>query len=1017
MISILKINMSFQKIYTKHEILQTYKELESSDISIKTNANNFLNDFKSSSSSYEISIELIQDQEVKNQFLGSILLHQIIKQRVALLINSEEDYKNTYDFIFNQLLMNKLEKGRELNGKGIENKVIERLSYTISVLICIGIYKKLVKISDFINFSNLSYDYFIVSILILENLPVELNDLNGFDYQKENNMKCQFDDFNQDNSVIPSDFFVVINEKLKSNGEEIIFFVKKIFEKGDIERGLNLMKTWSKSHISIINYAYFIDDLFRIINEKNSFLIEDIFSNSIFNHDKSKLHTIQDIENPTEYLKNINEELSSHFSIIINIKSYIIKSLNELKSNKNFPKTKSSLASIFSTIIQCYPFLLFMKNEQSSSMLNSLYDCICFSTKEISSKFSEALNELREFLLREYKLNDFSNEEKQEFGFFLIRIIEGIALQTQLSSLTLTYKKAFLSDNHNQGEIHFIDDLYEFPCEEEEINSEVPYLSSLEYRKVAESMYYNIALIIISLYKEEGNKLIFSWVIEFYKRINQSVLLNSIPNDQYIKLSEVILHFLKSISDIFSDYEVSSTYFNESIQFILNSDSSLLSNDTFAYSFILLIDLSAFCFAKSSQLTTNTCSFLFDLSMKPNFQTVACKIIYEIFSWIKDDESCTNGDFEKLIEGLYIFIDSKYSIFNPDSQNSFNFNLQYKFSNSSIWYLIKAFCIAKQNFNDKSDYLNTKSQNKSTKEDFSKLYNMFQSLIKIPIEDNMRLFNYLSSDKGNSNQLSAQILNSLLIRNFHSMEIIIKEAFFLDHNSFLLLGQTFFNYNSNLNLLIFERFFHDKQLIICLSNLLFKIFSNLKSSYLITLFEIYALVLYRVYLQSPDLNICIKCLSGLWTESFAYLKEIDHDIEEKFILFTKENLLPMTNEILSKSKLYNESSIYRMTILNLSNLWSSLSKKGLLLKINTNETIEYSRNFISSLIFSLNSSEVDFSVKDILICLNCLIVFNIVNDIKEHFFKMIVEGVVLSFNVIDISSINSVSHKCIYYFS
>ena len=67
-------------------------------------------------------------------------------------------------------------------------------------------------------------------------------------------------------------------------------------------------------------------------------------------------------------------------------------------------------------------------------------------------------------------------------------------------------------------------------------------------------------------------------------------------------------------------------------------------------------------------------------------------------------------------------------------------------------------------------------------------------------------------------------------------------------------------------------------------------------------------------------------------------------------------------------------------------------------------------NFIANLLSCLKYKDPDcFSVKEIIICLNRIVVFPIIGEFKGIVFRQIAYGVLISLKIIDTSSISSVS--------
>lgn len=937
--------MSYLLNFNKAEIITHFKNLSHHDNSIQKRANDYLNAFKQSDYAFELSLELLDDCEFSNQFLGSIILHQVIKEKSVYLLNNQDEFQKNHKLIFNNLLS----KYRNSN-----YKIVERLCYSISTLTCIGLYNNIITIKDILLFASESHDNELISLLILENVVNELSDL--------------------EQDSFPYQFFSVINEKLKLSSSLIINFVTPLLctysnkDENIIKRVFNLLISWSKNNLSVFDYPDFLSLLLKSIQESTVNNISDIIINSINNLPKAKYHSEYDIYEIDKLLLLFED---SKMLLIFELIKYIENLSSTLDKQSKY---LSCVSSIFSCIIDNFPFILFFKSHQISQIsLKLLFLFISESTKEISSKFNESLNEIRDFILRGYKLDNYDNKEKEDYFNFNLKLLEGILNHSQLNSLKITLKKNKIESSNenslNGNEIMFIEDCYEVP-EEINNNESIPFISCEDYRKVAEDMFYNISMINLTIFNEEGNKFYFTWIVNTF---NEILKYADIDKDKYIKLAEVVFLLLKSIADILNNDDLTPNYFNQTITYILSKDSSILQNERFSYSFLIFLDSTSFCIAKDPYLSLNIISYLLELAKNANFQAVASKIIYEICEWFNNIED--NKIHELIIKSI-------------------NENYQ-SYSNNSIWFLTKAFCTAKQSHSE--------AEGMMSPEKIEYYKNLYISILNIPIESNTQIEKLLQS-KQNFNNNEYNELRNLCIKNTHCLEIIIKECYFLDKQAFKYISDLYFSSCTNFNSLIIDNYYTDKLLMTSIINLLIKLFSNLEEE-VSTYFEYYNSLLIKLFSKNNQLNKCVKCISCLWG---CYSKAAIRN--KTFLEYISSNLLFVTKILIDE---IHKSSIELNIIINLqylAGLWTSVSESMVLVNIDVEEKANIVIKFIANLLSCLKYKDPDsFCVKEIIICLNRIVVFPIIGEFKSIVFRQIVYGVMNSLSIIDTSSISSVS--------
>ena len=471
-------------IFSKDEFIKNYQNLTSLNPIIKNKANNYLLEFKKSNQSMNIAIEMVEDTIQSTQLLGSIILHQVVKEKSNEILNDStgEIYRKFHSMIFSNLIK-KYKKTSE--------KVIEMLCCSMSCIMNIGLFLKQISISEMLEFSQQNDDNELITLFILGNIEKELSEL------KEDNFSYEF--------------FSCINSILKSESKLILdyveFLLKKYLSNGKVEENykihiklcLNLILSWKKNGLFILSNTEIKNYVFRclIFSDEFSHEISEIYSKELFDlPDSRKYEELGGGCTIDEIISNCNaEDLRMVIDLFNNLKFSIQEYHIKMNNNSNicYSKVYRCFVSIFASILENFGFFIFVKQENlSQSFLELLQLFIACPNKAISARISPAMNEIRQLVCLGFKLDNLEVNEKKEFYNYLIKLIESILCLTRLNSLKLTVKvknsnndNSELSCGFSSNEIYYLEDFFD-DSDVDDMNENG--LSVSDYRKDAEDL-------------------------------------------------------------------------------------------------------------------------------------------------------------------------------------------------------------------------------------------------------------------------------------------------------------------------------------------------------------------------------------------------------------------------------------------------------------------------------------------------------------------------------------------------
>lgn len=979
--------MTSEITFSKENLISSFKALSSPDKNTRSIANNYLLEFKTSPKALDLSISLLEESECSIQILGSTILHQVVREKAVELVEDKEQYKVYHKLIFSNLLT-KFKQSPE--------KVIELLCVSMASIMNVGLYLDEVKISDILAFSQESPDNELISLFILANIQNEL-----FEFNEE---------------VFPYEFFIKIKEKLCKESmlikNFILFLLNKHINNEDqnskiaIKLSLDLLDSWLKSGLNVFDQQELIDIILDklILNEQYTILAGKIINESIYNSPYSRFHSNEEIIELSDLTRLWNEEFIKK---IINIVYCIKKKFDVIVNDPSFQtnpkklvscKIYGSLASIVSVILENFSFMLFFNTEEFSKiLLEMLMHFVSCSNRKISACFSEAFNEIREFVCQGFLLTSYNNDEKEQFFKYLITILEQIMVNSRLTNLSLTPKiknthepnsnKIVEPGNLNRGfhsnEIFYLEDCFE----EDDFEMSDYNISATDYRKTAEDMIYNISSLIFKAYGDEGNKQYFTWLSNI---INHCC--NGRNGEIEVKIFETAILILKSVSDLL-ELGISSTNYLVCVNLLM--ESQLIKHPRIAYSLVIFLDVASSYIKDSNDLAYKSILFLIEISLTKDFETVACNIIMSICCWINIPDN-------KIIEAIINYYKNKYNVLNMNS----------------VWCLVKSLSSWNSGPGNNKDL----AQQLKSKE--NEIASILFSTMEIPVKNNKEIYNHLINQINNPTNANKPLISIFsadqlieikksLIKNYHSIEIVLKESYFLSIDSFSKLFEYYYNSDKNFIKLLFNYFFSDKIFIEYPIDVLAKSFSHLGKS-ITQYFEVINAELVDLYIKNPSLSKVVVCLGYLWGQGTKEDKSLFDFACNNLLLLTEviiKNIGKIVNNNSDNSDGKNEENIIKI-IDSLVCLWNNVIENMVVLNnIDTNILV----NFLNTIFDCIKNSKEETILKNSFKMFNGLLSFPIIDDKhKEIIINDICYRVCDSFYKVDSVSISNVRYNLIF---
>lgn len=322
--------------------------------------------------------------------------------------------------------------------------------------------------------------------------------------------------------------------------------------------------------------------------------------------------------------------------------------------------------------------------------------------------------------------------------------------------------------------------------------------------------------------------------------------------------------------------------------------------------------------------------------------------------------------------------------------------------NNSVWCLAKALSSWESAANSEKDNSDTDhsegvtSNKLNFKED--EYLQLYVTLLGCPIKSNKDLLDFLST-KVPMDKHTALETKKLLIKNFHCIEIILKQSFFLSSKTFNFLFDYFFKASKDLILLCFELYNSNEDLMILTYplNVLIKSFPHLKEECK-TFFEYTNTNMLKLYGSNPNCYKSINCLAAIY---FSILND------SSSYPFFKEQLVEITCGVFSQLKRVSSKASQLMIIESICQVWYCVAEIGICVSIELKAITEIMAVVSSALMSCDNEST---TTKTIFKFFFAVISFNVIElKFKQELMCDITATIINSIQIVDSATIGIVN--------
>lgn len=810
--------------------------------------------------------------------------------------------------------------------KNTNSIIIDRVCYSVSILVAIGISSYWPEcIEDIIRYAKISKENCYLGLIILSNVVKELKEL-----QITGKKIMRIKDCLIEKCSLVSEFAFLLLENFCAtannfhNQSESKFF----------NNILDLIQNWLKLNLNILKSTKIMAILFLCFNTDNSELICDIISEAISVSKNAKYYIINSEHDINILLQKIDEIEIQSISLIIDFidvfvnenileqtvsldspirklfEQYYNKGINSNNFNskeKLFPNLKltngdkalvlSNLVNIMSSIFENFVFLVFTKNSLSGSLFRLFFYFVTHKNRKISAKMFMSFNELKEFINRGYKFRNFDHTEKKEFCDFLIKICENVMSNCKLTDIYI----ANLAAGKN---INNVDDIEIFDASEfiyGNVNIDMDNdMQISEYRKQAEEIFYDIFMVFLTNFEEEG----VTYFFMFLYNILDQAQINNISGLEYnhpkIYIVEVVLHVINSTINCFEVSENYSKFLIEFTEKIINSQ--VIQSEKLTCPFLKFMDVVCPYIHKKEKLYIQSIEIFTQILKVKQFENIASLILLQISEFA---DTPNQEHFNYL-----------YNIFLTNYDNFTNYAL-----GNFVELLANTIGIKDRDLDDNNDSTSLKVYSVAQVSEFFKvicapanqrLDNTYSILIENfnfnvncdnNPEDKYKLYACDEQSLFAKGDLIEKIKLSFS-RNFNVYNLILKKAFFLNKQILIEIFYEFINKAAKNYNITMRFFYRDSIFIRDNAKALLKIALNIQKE-IIPFFDFINDLMLYLYFNNPENYYCLNVLKALYanvassssekkvyiTNNFIELSEL---IKKNIIEVNKSNKLDIT---------------------------------------------------------------------------------------------------------------------------
>ena len=862
--------------FTKENVEKCWEILnKSQNVTEKKQADTFLTNFQKSSNCFEICNELFKSNDINSKIASAFILYQIIRGRVQELSTSKDEFSKLKKMFFENILPNL---------SNLPELVVQRMCYSVSILILGGILTYWQDcIEDILKYSTESEIKLYYAILILSNLNFEYSFI-----------------------VVNQIFGYKLKDVLIDKKDSIKNFICSVFENADnirdnnlkskiLDKVIEMTQAWVKFDLNVLTMQNLAEKFIKQINEDNIEKISELLCESISNSKFAKIYSYfpnyEEDEEHNDIFKKIFDrinpvEINSLNNIITIIGNFIANINNNTNNINKNDILLTGIANIFASISENFVYLFFIKNELSQKLLEMLFYFITLPKRKISYKFFETICEMREFINSFYRFANLTVDEKKEFISYLLKITESIMVNSKLKTLDVNYdlmlKKDILCLNLHPEKGECI-------TNENDIEIDPNEVTVTDYRKNAEDVFYNIFIILVSNFGEEGANIFLNKIMNIFTtaNINDASILKDANR---LLAVETAFFVMRSITESFEVLNISYNAIIVFTQYILNSE--LINNAKMVVNFLLFLDKASAYLTSDVNVYKMTIAFLLKISNNNILEKIATLIVYNITMFAK----CANVDIFNAIYDIYF---TNYDNFNDIASTS---NLSF------------ALCCSLHNVS----YQDDKKTNAiaMSLDDIAKYYSMIMSPATQRIK---KLCEYIKS--GNCD---AKVRLEIL-KNYRVHQNVLEKANEINSEFFDVMFNSHFNDTFAITQEIFAKMCvneNTQNVMSELTNFYIKAVDYLKEKSLRYFDPLTKLMISS--LEKSHLNY--KCLIVLKTLFSSYAKtstENNTNISNAFFTLSKQMCISIINEQKSQiemMKIFAEFFYVTFSELNLQNI-------------------------------------------------------------------------------------------------
>jgi hypothetical protein len=614
---------------------------------------------------------------------------------------------------------------------------------------------------------------------------------------------------------------------------------------------MKLFQAWVKFGVNVLETPLISRQMVNFLNAENAKYIADVFIDSLTMSPRSKLSSskeiysidqlltletteahveMQSIENLIELIKSILQSYGQ-FSPEINNQQKI-----ERKLSHDEDEIVNCLANILSSILENFIHLLFAKNSLSQTLIQLFFYFISSKKRKFSYKFFETMNEIREFINRGYKFNNFDDSEKVEFCNFLLRITENVMSNCRLPSMKMIVDIGSVKDHINIEDISSLThpDNMGSGVDKEEL--EAFNITLKDYRTGAEDLFYNIFLIFTHNFHEDGATYFFERIGTILKELNIEMGSNTQITEEKLIIVEVVMLTVKSILDTFEVTQLSPKFILNFCLSILNSQA--IENEKIVLSFIIFLEQAAAYVNGDLTLLFKVFEFLLRILLNvKNLEKMSAMVLLTVSDFFK----VPNIECFNVVNEIY--------------QTNFD-----TFQNETISNLSEILC------NSIAVYSNEEKKLVQTNEETIITY--FKMVLKPAAERIRKVFELLSNHQISVEGENLIKVRNELLKNYSIFYLVLKKSTFL--NSKIVLLSMWELYMHEIGNVITPEVFKlfakiDPFLIREVAKMYTKVIPYLESDFT-QYFDLTNTMLMNTYFENPENFSCLVCLKMLYSE-------------------------------------------------------------------------------------------------------------------------------------------------------